>query len=173
MTSWLLAIDDDCLAAVRAAAEAAYPQECCGLLVGRRLLATAETDETGRYLVTRVVPAANLHHEPRRGFALDPAAHFALLRQLRFRRGDSPAHAESVLGHYHSHPDGDAVPSPRDCAEANDPDLLWMIAAVHRGRFDTIAAWRPRAEGPVVTGFTAVPIAMPSGSNGHMDGKSP
>jgi proteasome lid subunit RPN8/RPN11 len=63
-------------------------------------------------------------------YRIDDAAHVGLRRVLR---GFVPA--ISIVGVYHSHPAGDAVPSPSDIAEAMYPD--W----VRHCRF----AKRPRA----------------------------
>jgi len=109
---------------MRRAAVEALPNECCGLLVGRRAPVA---------VVTRVVPAANVHDDPARFFTVDPAAQFKLLRDL----GD-----ERLLGVYHSHPEGPPAPSPRDLAEANDPDLIWLV--IH-GRTGDIGAFQPVA----------------------------
>lgn len=104
------------LKAIADAAEAAYPNECCGLLVG-----------TGRrpVRVTRIVPAANLAGRNR--FELDPRVRLAAERSLR-------GTAERVVGHYHSHPDGSALPSPTDLAEAWEPELIWLIVGVAEGQ---------------------------------------
>lgn len=110
------------LAQVVAAAEAAYPQECCGLLSGRSQGAGAAREIT----VTAVYPSPNLAPEPRRNFEIDPALRLRLQRELR-DRGDS------VVGLYHSHPDGRAQPSPTDLDRAWETDLAWLITAVHGG----------------------------------------
>ena len=136
-------------AALRAAAEAAYPQECCGLLVGRRHSGQAEIT----LFVTRVVPGDNLHAEPTRSFELDPAIHLAVLRQLREAAGNPDS--DQVLGHYHSHPDAPAVPSERDRAQINDPDLLWIIIGVIHGKADAPTAWQASASPP---SFHPVPV---------------
>ena len=106
------------------AARNAVPEECCGLLVGQG------------NRVTRLVPAANVHDTPRRFFTLDPAAQFATLRALRAADGE-----EEVLGHYHSHPNGPAEPSPRDLAEAPDAQAIWIVIDPSS---DELAAFRPR-----------------------------
>jgi proteasome lid subunit RPN8/RPN11 len=107
---------------------AARPQECCGLLIGRR---------TPVAIITRLEPCANLHPEPERFFTLDPARQIALLRELRGRPD------EVLLGLYHSHPDGPARPSPRDLGDANDADLLWLVIDGSNGE---IGAFQPIAD---------------------------
>lgn len=126
---------------ISAAALAAYPGECCGLLVGR-------TTADG-IIVTRIVPAANLRPEPDR-FELDPAVHLRLQRALR-------GTAERVVGHYHSHPNGRAEPSATDLAAAHDPDLVWLIAGCDGAKVELAAfrlaggAFAPIVTGPIVT----------------------
>lgn len=112
-----------------AAAEAAYPEEACGLLIGA-------ADAAGTLTVGRVVAAANVAPEPRRRFEIDPRVHFAVLRRSR-------GGGESIIGHYHSHPDGPAEPSEHDVACAVDRQLIWLILAVAAGRLTGAAAFAP------------------------------
>ncbi|MGE5506610.1 MAG: M67 family metallopeptidase [Actinomycetota bacterium] len=107
------------------AAEAAWPRECCGLLVGRGVRVVH---------VTRVVPAANLAPAANR-FDLDPRTRLAVERELR----GTP---ERVVGHYHSHPDGSTRPSATDLAAAYEPDLVWLIAGVVDAQVVHLAAHR-------------------------------
>ena len=127
---------------LRTAAEAAYPRECCGLLVGRSFHAQA----TDAWLVTRVIPTDNLHADPLRGFEVDPTAQFAVLRQLRDGPGGSSS--ERLLGHYHSHPDAPAVPSARDLAQINDPELIWLILGVAKSKAQGPTAWQASTDPP-------------------------
>jgi len=149
-----LLLDQSQKAALAAAAEAAWPEECCGLLVGRHLAAADGGQVT--LAVTRLVPAANRHPEPRHGFDLDPATHFALLRELRDGAG-----GETILGHYHSHPEGPAQPSPRDAAQAWDADMVWLIVGLTGGRTAVITAWMVTdpAEPDTPGRFAELPLA--------------
>ena len=104
------------------AAENAYPSECCGLLAG-------QTDESGNRLVTRVALSPNLSSgDTRDSFEVDPKVRFNLMRNL-----EQAGNGETIVGHYHSHPDGSPVPSSRDLAMAYEPGLVWVIVAVHSG----------------------------------------
>ena len=58
-----------------------------------------------------VLPCANVHPMPATRFELDPAALLSAHRAAR-KGGDT------VVGHYHSHPSGDAMPSLTDAAQA-------------------------------------------------------
>lgn len=118
-------------------AEAAFPREACALLVG----SIGNGDDSVE--VRRVVPTANVTATPERGFEIDPAAHIALLRSLRERNA-----AESIIGHWHSHPNGRAEPSMTDVAMIHDPTLVWLISAVDAaGRAQPPRAFRPQPDG--------------------------
>lgn len=102
------------------AAEAAYPAECCGLLIG--------TGAAGRRLtVTRVLPSPNLAAGRTDRFEIDPVLQLNAMREFA-------AGPERLIGHYHSHPDHPAEPSPTDLAMAFDPELTWLITAVAQGQ---------------------------------------
>lgn len=85
------------------------PRECCGLLVGTR----------GR--ITAAVPMRNLARGRTR-YRLDPAGNIALQRVLRVIEPRT-----TIVGVYHSHPRGPAVPSETDIAEALYPDWIHVI----------------------------------------------
>lgn len=94
-------------------ARRALPDECCGLLIG-----TALGDETH---VSRAWPARNLRSSPTR-YLIDPADHFAAIRTAR-RNG------LRVVGAYHSHPTSPPSPSETDAREADDGELVYLIAS--------------------------------------------
>ena len=91
----------------------ARPRECCGLLIGR-----------GREILA-VYPMVNVAETPDTRYRVDDAAHVELRRLLR--RMDPPI---GIVGVYHSHPDGDARPSPVDIAEAHYPEWLHVIVGL-------------------------------------------
>ncbi len=95
-------------------ARATAPNECCGLLIG--------VDGT----IHRSVAATNLAPGPT-SYLIDPADHFAAIRTAR-------AEGFEVLGAYHSHPGGEAIPSRRDIAEAADASFIYLIMSVGMGR---------------------------------------
>ncbi len=119
------------LASVRRHADASYPEECCGLLLGE--------SQGGEVGVTAAVPAANRAAERRHGFELDPAV---LAAALRSRRRGGPA----VLGIYHSHPDGTSRPSRRDAAAAW-PGWSYLIVPVTVGRSGEPRSFRRDVDG--------------------------
>jgi proteasome lid subunit RPN8/RPN11 len=97
--------------AILAHAENSLPDECCGLI------ATEEGAVRFAYPLTNANPSPAT-------FTVDPLEHFGAMR-----------HAESqgweISGVFHSHPDGEATPSPTDVAMAWDPD--WIHLIVGRG----------------------------------------
>jgi proteasome lid subunit RPN8/RPN11 len=120
------------------AAEAAWPAECCGLLVG-----AGDPDRELR--VARVVASPNLARgrdgrPARRRFEIDPALRLALERELR-------GGPQRVIGHYHSHPGRPAQPSRRDLDAAWEPDLVWLITAVVDGQAIHTTAHRLTGDG--------------------------
>lgn len=97
--------------------------EICGLLFG------------GAQSIEFALACANVAPDPRRHFEIDPAALFAAHRAAR---GGGPG----VIGHYHSHPSGRAMPSPRDAEAAMGDGALWLIVTAHKARL-----WRTSAPG--------------------------
>lgn len=94
---------DDLLAHAREAGL----RECCGLLIGDR-----------EHLAC-CVRARNIDPTASR-YLIAPEDHFAAIRLAR-------RHGLTVVGVYHSHPVSPPVPSVTDLAEADDPELLWVI----------------------------------------------
>lgn len=109
--------------AVRAA-----PAECCGLLLGA----------AGRIDTLR--PARNVAADPLRFFEIDPAVLIAAHRDAR--RG-----GQAVLGYYHSHPAGAAVPSETDRAHAVGDGRIWAIVVPGPLGPQTIGWWRDGPDG--------------------------
>jgi proteasome lid subunit RPN8/RPN11 len=108
--------------AIIAHARRERPNECCGFLLGaaRR--------------VKYAVPMRNVARRPATRYKIDDAAHIGLRRLLR---EISPA--LSIVGVYHSHPKGAAVPSPTDLREAMYPEWLYVIVGLKSGRADVRA----------------------------------
>lgn len=129
----MIRIPPPMLDAIKAAAEAAYPDECCGLLVGRDAGA-------GAVEVTAVEPSPNeAAGDHADSFEVSPQLRFDVMRELD-RKNAGAAEPERIVGHYHSHPDHPAEPSARDLKMAFEPDMVWVIVGVDNGR-----ALAPRA----------------------------
>jgi proteasome lid subunit RPN8/RPN11 len=81
--------------------------ECCGLLAGRGAL------------ISTVLPARNALSSAT-AYEIAPSDLFALFRKMREQKLDH-------LGIYHSHPQGDNVPSLTDLRQAYYPDAAYFV----------------------------------------------
>lgn len=114
--------------AIERHAAGTYPEECCGVLLGRGL-------EGGDRLVVQVLPARNQHDDSRHNrYVIPPQAVLAAHKTARVKGLD-------VLGYYHSHPDHPAEPSETDRENAW-PGLTYLILAVEEGRPAALRGWR-------------------------------
>ena len=85
--------------------------------------------------ITSLQPAANVHAAPDTRFEIDPQV---LIDAHRAARGGGP----QVIGYYHSHPVGEAIPSATDRGLSAGDGRIWAIVAKDGVRF-----WRDDAEG--------------------------
>ncbi|MHB8624952.1 MAG: M67 family metallopeptidase [Aggregatilineales bacterium] len=105
---------------------AGRPNEVCGLLGGRW------QQEQG--WVNAVVPLTNVAATPRIRYQIDQKAFVDAYHRIE-RRGDD------LIGIYHSHPFGAAIPSPTDVAEATWPDAVYVIVGFPDGTTPDLRAW--------------------------------
>ena len=111
-------ISDPVLQKIEAFARARFPDEACGLLVGRRA--------DGAIKVFGACESQNIAANPHSHFEVDPGLRLRLQRELRDQGAE-------IVGVFHSHPSGDPAPSKTDSAAIWEPDLLWLITAVAQG----------------------------------------
>src|SRR5213593_4837429 len=90
------------------------PDECCGVLLGRG------------HEILEAVRARNVATSAATRFLIDPKDHIDARREGRAR-------GLEILGFYHSHPGGSALPSETDRAEASYPDSLYAIVGLCAG----------------------------------------
>jgi proteasome lid subunit RPN8/RPN11 len=104
----------------------AYPNECCGMLLGK--------DKDGRKVVSDIVPLRNARDDsPRNRFLILPEDFVRADREARQRELD-------ILGFYHSHPDHPARPSEFDRQHAW-PWYTYIILAVEKGLPRELTSW--------------------------------
>lgn len=108
-------------------AEAAYPEEFCAILLGRR--------DAGASRVARLLPTPNVHGNPRRAYSIAPAAVIAAQRKSR-------EHDLQILGFVHSHPDHAAEPSVSDLDQALWMGCIYGIVSVRAGSFAEMAFYQ-------------------------------
>lgn len=123
--SWEIIVADAC---------AAYPRECCGVLLGE--LDPADDDLR---TATVAIPCRNAHQEGRNDrFFIHPDDQLAAQKRAR-------AEGLEVLGFFHSHPDEHAYFSATDLANS----LHWysnVVVSVRKGELAGAACFRVNEE---------------------------
>jgi|SRR5215475_3278022 [CysO sulfur-carrier protein]-S-L-cysteine hydrolase len=87
----------------------AYPNEACGLLVGR--------ESVNRFIATK-----NISSDPHQ-YEIDPSELISTFRSLRET-------GENLLAIFHSHPHGPAEPSRTDIERSYYPDAAHLIVSL-------------------------------------------
>lgn len=107
--------------ALRAHGEETYPNECCGVLLGKNVL-----DEGNR--VHEIVRAGNTRTDSAHNrYNIAPQELVKIQRQARGLGLD-------IVGFYHSHPDHPARWSSTDFAEAHWLGCSYIITSVEKGK---------------------------------------
>lgn len=143
-----LAFAPELLADLRRRAEAAYPSECCGALLGGGPWVVGrgswdggdESGGAGVIRIVRVVACENAAPDPTRRYSIAPEELLALHRAAR-------EEGLEVVGYYHSHPSGDGEPSAVDRAESW-PDLVYVIIPVGPEGAGPVRCWRFAGDAP-------------------------
>ncbi len=104
------------ISAMLTASRGASPLEACGILLGN-----------GAH-IHRFVETTNVHPSPEAHFEIDPQALIDAHRTAR--KGGA-----QVVGYFHSHPRGNAVPSATDQHRSARDGRIWAIAAEGAVRF--------------------------------------
>ena len=112
---------------VRLHAQAMYPEECCGALLG-----------VGDHLDCAIRLANTSQTDRRRSYRIDPAE---LLEATREARDGGM----TILGIYHSHPDSEPRFSAEDLANAC-PWYRFLVLAVDAGRVTAARCYQPAAD---------------------------
>ena len=100
-------------------------EECCGLLAGRH------------GAIAQAFPAQNVAEHPATAYEIAPKELFRIMREIR------DAGLE-LVGIYHSHPNGENQPSPRDVERAYYPDAAYFILSAHAKAPNPIRAYSIR-----------------------------
>ncbi len=132
-----LCLSTDLQYQIRQHCASSYPLEACGLIIG--------WDDD---VATNIVTSPNMAEHPAKNFEIDPA--LILQHQKNSRLGH-----DRILGHYHSHPDGQAQPSVDDQAKNYDDELIWVVVQVTGG---VALAMNAFASDPDTEQLTAIPL---------------
>ena len=122
----MIRLNHTALHKIKVHAMQAYPEECCGMLLGK------EDGQTK--IVCDVIQMKNTKAEYRtRRYLIDPED---------YKRAEEQATEEgvSVIGLYHSHPDNPPQPSQNDVEHAL-PWWSYLIVSVESGLPTTVKSW--------------------------------
>jgi proteasome lid subunit RPN8/RPN11 len=113
---------------IRADGEAAYPNECCGVLIGK-------VDNAGIKTVKSTLTINNAREdgEQYHRFLITPEDMMKAEQTARTMKLD-------VIGFYHSHPDHPAAPSGYDKDHAL-PFYSYVIVSVDKGKAQVLTSW--------------------------------
>ncbi|MEO0409003.1 MAG: M67 family metallopeptidase [Cyanobacteria bacterium P01_A01_bin.135] len=123
--------------------EQAYPEEGCGILLGKSL-----NDQVRQLIEVRPVinvwsadddladlmPESTTEHSKTNRYTIDP-------RDLLQAQRDARDQNLDVIGIVHSHPDHPAIPSECDRAVAWS-HYSYIIASIHQGTSKDVLCWR-------------------------------
>ena len=118
---------------IRTEGESAYPNECCGILIG-------EIDSSGVKTVKHAEAIRNAREdgEQYHRFLITPEDMLQAEQTARKRKQD-------VIGFYHSHPDHPALPSGYDKDHAL-PFYSYIIVSVMRSKSEELTSWELTAD---------------------------
>jgi proteasome lid subunit RPN8/RPN11 len=139
-----IALSDSHLLSIRSHAENTYPEECCGLLLGRvaddvkTLIEILPTDNAWSSEAEENWPEQAGLTERRR-YAIKSEDMLRAMKHGRDRNLE-------IVGIYHSHPDCPAVPSECDRTMAW-AQYSYIIVSVRQGSSEDLRSWSLDAEG--------------------------
>jgi proteasome lid subunit RPN8/RPN11 len=124
----MIVLSKDLERRVREEGEKAYPNECCGILLG--------TEAYGERRADLILPVENAREEGEK-------YHRFVITPEDFMRAEKEAARQNreIYGFYHSHPDHPARPSGYDREHAL-PFYSYLILAVEEGRAAELTSWR-------------------------------
>jgi proteasome lid subunit RPN8/RPN11 len=126
----MIRVEPDAWREMVAHARAAYPNECCGAMLG-----TVGDDKTVRI----ALPLENAYDGSReRRYELRPEDLLHADKEARSRGMD-------LVGIYHSHPDCDAYFSETDLKNSC-PWYSFVVLSIRNGAFDHANSWLPDAD---------------------------
>lgn len=115
-------------------AEAAYPEECCGILLGTL------KDRTDKFVV-EVIPTINAWEGSSDERSRTKYSRYIIPPQEIFQAQQRAANLQlEIIGFFHSHPDTVAIPSECDRTQAWEI-YSYPIISVIQGKAESIASW--------------------------------
>lgn len=125
----MILLNSTILNSIRCYGESAYPEECCGIILG--------TDgPDGKRKAEEIIPVANAKEDEKRHNRFLITSETLMQAELLARRKKL-----DVIGFYHSHPDHPAAPSEYDREHAW-PFYSYIIVSVIAGQAEDMTSWR-------------------------------
>jgi proteasome lid subunit RPN8/RPN11 len=126
-----LILPDNIARKIEAEGVAAFPNECCGMLIGHDL----REGDVVRRIVDRIEPADN-------AFESDEQYHRFSIHPLQQLKAERAAQKENkiLIGFYHSHPDHPARPSEYDREHAWET-FSYVIVQIQSGKPGDMTSW--------------------------------
>src|ERR1700744_1984323 len=132
--------------ALRAHGEETYPNECCGVLLGKNIAG----ESNGRSVPNSAVAVNVVQQIVRAGNTRTDSAHnrynIAPQELVKIQR-QARSVGLDLVGFYHSHPDHPAQWSKTDFAEAHWLGCSYIIASVEQGKAATTNYFLPGGSG--------------------------
>jgi proteasome lid subunit RPN8/RPN11 len=126
--------------ALRAHGEESYPNECCGVLLGKNIAGEGNSAAAMNH-VSQIVRAGNTRTDSAHNrYNIAPQELVKIQRQARGLGLD-------IVGFYHSHPDHPAQWSKTDFAEAHWLGCSYVITGIEQGKAATTNSFLLRGTG--------------------------
>jgi proteasome lid subunit RPN8/RPN11 len=115
-------------------AETIYPEECCGILIGR--ISTPD-----RKIVVEVIPTINEWEPSADEISRTKHSRYIIPSLAIFQAQKRARNLQlEIIGFFHSHPDHPDIPSECDRAQAWEI-YSYPIVSVIQGKVQSIASW--------------------------------
>jgi len=118
---------------IKAAGEATYPNECCGIILGE-----ISEDGTKNAKRTEKIDNSSENNEQYHRFLITPEDMFKAEKIARAAKME-------IIGFYHSHPDHPSMPSGYDRDHAL-PFYSYVIISVDDGKAQVLTSWELTAD---------------------------
>ncbi|CUT05198.1 M67 family metallopeptidase [Candidatus Kryptobacter tengchongensis] len=122
----MIEISNEIIQNIKFHAEETYPEECCGVLIGK-------FDVAGKIVFEILRVENSREDEKHRRYLIKPQDYLNAERYARKMGYD-------IVGFYHSHPEHPAIPSEYDREHAF-PFLSYIIVSVKKGNAVEINSW--------------------------------
>mgnify|MGYP001772941914 CR=1 FL=1 len=122
----MIHLTEEIISEIKSHGEKTYPEECCGILLGK-----FEIDKKFVFEILKIENSRETERERR--FLITPQDYIKAERYAREKGFD-------IVGIYHSHPDHPAKPSDYDREHAL-PFLSYIIVSVENGITKEINSW--------------------------------